>query len=509
LFITQLMNIGKVIEAKSDYQTLIENQKKYFRKYFINVILNPEKDFEKEGPIQLEEYMEKRIYDYGFGITTGSSALFSPSFNIKWDDIKDQELFDKNFEKHSKVLNFEKLFLMVKRKDINIDDKYVSQFIAFIRDTEKAKELRKQIVKELYEEFIKKESSKKERPMRVLFSFKVREDDTEKILYPGEMEGFREWYVALATSTGSAEDKGLCQACNKIKEMAGPFNTGLFTLDQASFSLGFTGKKSNQYRVCKDCYALINRGFNFVEENLNFYAYKFKRGKDDVRVYHYLIPIAMNTSILKESIREIKKVKTQLNLNKKMLVEQQIKVKAEGMRKAAKKQKKILEEIASLEERKKKYEDNTNINFDINELLEQLDSLKLSFLDIFYIITDNKQNPTVKEIIDVILIKRERIQFLVKTIKRVKDEFALNALRFNDLNYLVNNKQFTNILAQFLSGGAISERIFERLAFKSIKQAFKNKYFKNEDSNYFSKKVETYQIMYTLFQESGSIKIGD
>jgi len=511
LLISQLMNIGKIIEAKSDYQTLIDSQKKYFRKYFINVILDSENNFEKVGSIQLEEYEVERIYDYGFGITTGSGVLFSPSFNIKWEDIKEQKLFDENIDNHFKVINFGKLFLMVKKKDQGIEDKYVTQFITFLKDSEKLKNLRKQIVKELYQDFIKKEISNKDRPMRVLFSFKVKENNIETILFPGQMAGFRQWYKSLAdtSSSSSTEKNGLCHACNNIKEIAGPFNIGLFTLDQASFSIGFTGKKSNQYQICKDCYALCNRGFNFVEEKLNFYAYKFKKGKDDVRVYHYLIPITTNPEILKESIKEISRIKYQLNQNRKLLLENRIKDISEGARRADKKLKKVLQDkINQMKNEMKRYEDNINISFDINELLEQLDSLKLSFLDIFYIVTDNKQNPTVKEIIDVIVIQKERIQFLAKTIKEVKEEYELDTLRFNDLNYLVGNRQFINILARFLSGGIINKSSFEKFAFKNIKQAFKDEYFKKNDSSYFSKKIETFKVIYSLFQVSGSFNFG-
>ena len=481
MLISQLVNIGKVIEPKSDYQTLVDNQKKYFRKYFINVILDPERNFEKVGKIQLEEYDVEKIYDYGFGITTGSSGLLSPSFSIKWEDIKDQNLFDENIDNHLKVINFGKLFLMAKKDDLEIENKIITQFIIFLKDSEKPNELRKQIIEELYQEFVKKDIPNKDRPMRVLFSFKVKENKVEEILFPGQMAAFRQWYIYLAdTSSGSTnENKGLCHACNEVKEIARPFNTGFFTLDQASFSIGFTGKKSKQYKICKDCYALCNRGFNFLEENLNFYAYKFKKGRDDIRVYHFLIPLATNLEILKESISEVSRVKYQLNQNRKTLIESRIKKISEGARRADKKQKKILEErIKQMEKEMKRYEDNTNIGFDINELLVQLDSMKLSFLDIFYFVTDNKQIPTVKEIIDVILINKDRIQFLAENIRKVKEEYDLEPLRFYDLNYLVGNRQFINILARFLSGGIISISSFEKFASKNIKQAFKDKYFK-------------------------------
>ena len=156
MFISQLMNIGKVIPSKSKYETLVDNQKKYFRTYFINVILDVDNFFEKVDKIQLEEFDEDKNYDYGFGITTGSGSLFSPSFNIKWDDIKSKELFEKNLDNHFKVINFEKLFLMQKKSNIEETDFYVKKFLEFLRTSEKPYTLRKQIVEELYREFIEK-----------------------------------------------------------------------------------------------------------------------------------------------------------------------------------------------------------------------------------------------------------------------------------------------------------------------------------------------------------------
>lgn len=511
MFITQVMKIGDVIESKTDYQTLVDNQKKYNQKYFINVILDPENNFEIIGKIQPEEYEEEKIYEYGFGISTGSGALFSPSFNIKWEDIKDQKLYDENIDNFKTVINFNKLFLMVSKSNQEIDDKHVTQFINFLKDPESPFNLRKQIVQKLFQEFVQKGTSNKDRPMRILFSFKVKKDNTEKILFPGQIDGFKEWYISLANASmgSSSKNKQLCHVCNKVKEIGRPFNTGFFTLDQASFSIGFTGKKSNQYQVCKDCYSLCNRGFNFVEDKLNFYAYKYKKGRDDIRVYHYLVPIATNPDIIKEAIKQVSRVKYQLNQNRKILTENRIKALAEGLRRADKKQKKVLtDRINKMKEEMKKYENNTNISFDINELLEQLKSTNLSFLDIFYIVSDNKQNPTVKEIVDVIIIKKERIQFLAENILKVKQEYGLNSLRFNDLNYLVGDKQFINILASFLSGGKINNHTFEKFASKNIKQAFKDKYFKKDKSSYFSKKIETFQVMYSLFQESENFKIG-
>ncbi len=505
LFISQLLSIGKVIEPKSDYQILIDKQKKITKKYFLNVILIPEKNFKKEKMV-LEEYVEEKIYDYGFGITTGSEPLYSPSFNIKWEDIKDEDTFAKNIDDHKKVINIEKLIQMA-RKESKVDDPIVNQFITFLEDIDKVKELRKQIVQELFNKFIKGKNSKEKTPQKILFSFK-KTNNSDEILYPGQIDGFRKWYVNLATAGFNKKD-GFCHACNKIKEIAGPFNTGFFTLDQVSFSLGFTKKKSNQFQVCRECYFVLSNGFNFVEKNLNFYAYKIKKGKDDVPVYHYLIPMAKDPIILKDAIKELRRVKTQLNLDRKILTEKRIREISNAEKRAEKAQKKELKKkIANLEKEKMRYEDNSNISFDINELLEQLGSLKLSFLDIFYIVTDHKQNPTVKEIIDVFLIERERIQSLAKTIKEVKEDFSLNSLRFNDLNLLIGDRFFSKILGLFLGGGKISESQFEKLAVKGLKQAFKDEYFRSK-SSYFSKKLETYQIMYTLFQKSDTINIGD
>lgn len=509
MFVSQLLKIGKIIEPKNKYQTIIDSQKKYYRKYFINVILDPAKDFERVGTNQLEEYVEEKIYDYGFGITTGSGALYSPSFNIKWDDIKDQKLFNMNIENHQKALNFEKLFLMVKKTKHEIKDDYVNQFITFLEDTERANDLRKEIVTELFEEFT--DTPMKDRPMKVLFSFKIKQNETEQVYFPGQLEGFRQWYVSSAdvSSSVATEKKGLCQACNEIKAIAGPFNTGLFTLDQNSFAIGFSGKNSNQFQICKDCFAFCSRGFNYVEEQLNFYAYKYKKGRDDVRVYHYLIPIAQNPEILQQAIKQIKRVKFQLNQNKKILLENQIKIKSDGLRLADKERKKVLnEEITRLKKDMKRYEEDSNRGFDINELIEQLDSTNLSFLDIYYIVTDNKQNPTVKEIIDAIIIEKERIQFLKETIGKVKEEYDLDILKFNDLGFLVESKQFINILARFLNGGIIDVTRFQKYAFKTIKQAFKDDYFKKDKSSYFSSKIRTFQVMYSLFQESGNFQRG-
>ena len=502
------MNIGKVIESKTDYQTLVDSQKGYRPKYFINVILDCEKDFKKVGKNQLEEYIEEKIYDYGFGITTGSSTLFSPSFNIKWDDIKDQESFEKNINNHQKGLNFEKLFLMARKTNRKFNDECVDKFVSFIENAQKANELRKEIITELFQEFAS--TPMKDRPMRVIFSFKITKNEIVGIYFPGEIEGFKHLYVNLAElSSGSTEKKGLCHACNKVKTIAGPFNTGLFTLDQNSFTIGFSGKNSSQFQVCKECSALCSRGFNFVEERLNFYAYKFKKGKDDIRVFHYLIPIATNPEILKGAINEIKKVKFQLNQNRKMLIENQIKLKSEGVRRADKVHKKAInDELSRLKKDLKRYEEDSNTSFDINELIEQLDSTNLSFLDIYYIVTDNKQNPTVKEIIDVIIIEKKRIQFLAKTIRKVKEEYEIETIRFNDLSFLVGNKQFINILSRFLSGGIIDINRFQKYAFKTIKQAFKDEYFKNDSSSYFSNKINTFKVMYSLFQASGNFKIG-
>jgi len=506
------MNIGKTIESKNNFETLVDSQKKYFRKYFINVVLDSEENFAIVDGLNLEEYDELRKYDYGFGITTGSGPLFSPSFNIKWADIKDQKLFEKNVNNHQKVINFQKLLLMVKKTDYEVNDCIVTNFINFIKDPENVYKLRKKIVEMLYKEYVIEDNFGKEQPMRVLFSFKIKINGAEESLFPGQIEGFRQWYVSLWESSISPSKivKGLCHACNNLKEIVGPFNSGIFTLNQNSFSIGFNGKNSSQFQVCKDCYLLCMNGFNFVENNLNFYAYKYKKGKDEIRVYHYLIPMVVNHEILKKAITQIKNVKLQLNTNKKVLIENRIKQKSAGVRRAEKKAKKELDnEKNKLRDEMKRYEENTNISFDVNELLEQLNTIKLSFLDMFYINSDNKQNPSVKELIDVMLIKKERIQFLANAIQEVKEEYNIEGtLRFNDLYNLVGDRSFINILSQYLNGGKIIDTRFEKLASKTIKQAFKNFYFKKETSSYFSKKIETFQVMYSLFQRSGNFRLG-
>jgi len=500
------MNIGKLtLKKKTTYQLLIDNQTQYRRKYFVNVILSLTKN-KNSTKIELQEYDTSKNYEYGFGITTGSSNLLSPSFNIKWDDIKDSSLYKKNNNNIAKILNFNKLLLMNK-KDISQDenDNIASVFLKWIIDPENHIALHKEITDYLYTTFIENEKSGYDRPNRLIFSFKIKKDKTEVILYPGQIKEFRELYVSLSDLNveSSKENIGVCHACNCVKQLKGPYNIGLFTLDQSSFSIGFNGKKSTQYQVCNECYVYCNQGYNYIERNLKFKAYTLKKGKDYVDVFHYIIPLSTDFKTLEETLKQISRAKDKINEDYRAPIANRIKTISEGIRRADSSQTKVVQkqtmEVEKLEKDLERY--NNNISFDIAELLEQLADIKLSIIDVFFTIVDNKQNPAVKEIVDVLIIDKTRIQYLAKTINEIKNEYGLSLVRLNDLKHLVGDLNYAKYLSRFMNGTYIDENQFIRKSSQAIKQSFKNEYFANE-RNFFSRKIMSFRVLYSLFEKS-------
>jgi len=505
MLVSQICNLGKVtLGDKTQFQVLIDAQKEYKSKYFLLAKV----DFSTDDSIDLNliEYDNEKRYDYARGTVSGKGCCLSPSVNVKWDDMKEAE-FEKNYQIESKVVNLIGKIGKIINK-INIKEykgTYVEKFFKWLypnndfKDYTFISKLRKKIIDYL----VKKRSlSRNERPTLIIFGFKDKNIIT---IYPGELKEFKKLYLEIKHSSGKKKQiitSRKCYICGNERDDLESFNWGVFTLDKDSFNIGFQNKNNqNQYLLCQKCRIFCREGLNFIEKSLKFYAFSIKKGKDTMSVYHYLIPNCVEPVNLDRKITSLNNIKKEINLKKYEDAVKQIKSLDQKIQKAKRENiRDLRKKINTLKKKQESFKNNENINIDLFEILNEYKHLQLSFIDVYFLYIDKKQNPPTKEILNVFFISKTRIEELSKIFEEIKAKNSLKGFYFWWLKDLIGQSNYFYYLEALFNSDKINHKEFLKNSHRFLSKAYKNEYFVRKQS-YFRNKLFNFKIFYDLFKE--------
>jgi len=120
--------------------------------------------------------------------------------------------------------------------------------------------------------------------------------------WPFEINIFKDYYKAKI-KFGTSDKERICEGCGKKSNVNNGLTgeLGFFSVDQKSFSYPFFVK--DQYQLCNDCNFYAEKGFNYVQNNLNLYL--GSRGHNKNPFEMYVIPIAEDPDALPEILKKI------------------------------------------------------------------------------------------------------------------------------------------------------------------------------------------------------------
>ncbi len=512
MIVSLIKSIGEAfLGDKSIYEVLVDNQKEYKSKYVGIVDWNSKThDFK----VSLEEYDDEKRYQYGRGTTSGTAVNLSPSINMNWNVLETPELLQEflknpNSKKEfDKLLNLRQNITNMIKKSPEVLIKHYPIFNSFLEWTEKNSDnIRIEIIKEIYE--LTKGLKKKEKPNTIIFKIDSK--------YPGEYNFVKESYAILAgmdegqDTSDSEKDEGICAICEKKKKLTGGFNYGGFTLDQIIFQnkffKDFEKNVSGQYSICYDCLNYCKEGFNILEQNLKFYAYSEKVGKNTVKIYHYLIPIIFDPNQLKIVINNIAQIRRQYNKNKETQLSQQIIILNERINRLTTQMKSAFKDkLKKISQEKEKYDTNTNIDIPESFLIERIKDFKIAFIDLYFKELDLKQNPITKETVKIFIINADHIEELAQAIKETIHYLNLsNYFSFRWMKDLVGMNSYLNYLEALYLGNYINSKQFLKDSNEKISQAWLYRLF-NLKNLYYQSKMKNFDIFFTLFSNAHILK---
>lgn len=139
--------------------------------------------------------------------------------------------------------------------------------------------------------------------------------------WPGEHKILVNYYNSQI-KTEIRKDGKICGCCGELKNdvAIGPTEElGFFTNDQKGFKLGYFHENS-QYEICAACQQEIIAGFNYINQELTFWAKK--PSKQEEGIEYYLIPIISGDAInidksiqlLRTTLKNLKNTRDQIAL---------------------------------------------------------------------------------------------------------------------------------------------------------------------------------------------------
>ena len=299
-----------------------------------------------------------------------------------------------------------------------------------------------------------------------------------------------------------------CRICGTNKNLTEAFKLGMYSTTHSSFVMGFFSKMSGLYGqniMCDECYLKTLYGFNILQEKLNFYAYSLKASSSSDRIYHFIIPMINDKSLLKRSIELIYRAKKRSDEEREKSLTRLItdidsrieKIKREISTSSNKKIKNLKQNIAEIEKIKENYQnqlEKVDASLDIDILFETLSSAdeNVSILDIYYMITNVKQNPKIIEIVSDILISSKMINTLSKIFSETKKKFTRVGL--SDLRRLVEDRFFLQYYSSLLGLESESKTLFNKRCYASIRKYFLAD-FAGVDYYGLNKKLKYYHLL--------------
>jgi hypothetical protein len=522
MLVSQIQRIGRAVykgEDPVDILMRLQNPVREDSTTEKRTLLVVEVDFVEKKPqfqYKLYDFRDEDESKYLLGLTSGTSTNYSltlsPSYKKPTKKQKKKGKYSIKFDKMVRIKDQE-----IKSK--KIIDKLRKNYPKEIQSIEiilNALENESDRINEEIEEFLNSKGIEKfDNPL----IFRIKLDGKVKFL--GEISAMRKLYGLLNLSDVQAKyENAKCSLCGSENGIREGFNLGLYTIDHEGFrNLFFKKEKgiSYQYLMCTDCYLYTLLGFLTLKERLNFYAYSLKEGRSSVSIYHYIIPMAKDIDILRKQVEIISEAKSNYEraerekTDKKITqlsdqiseIKRKLKKESKGkiLKELERKQKQFEQDITTEEE---KYEQRIGI-FTVKEFLDQIDKNQkyIPILDLYYKITDYKQNPKTKEIVSEIYMSSDHIKKLSKVFKKVTSKTNFKILRLWTLQNLVSSKKFLHYYSSLLSLQSIYRKNFQ----KDIAPELKSQFIQtitgsnNERVNY-QRSLTTYEMYHDLFNEA-------
>jgi len=436
-----------------------------------------------EYEIYKEDYDDSKKYEYMLGKTPGTKTNYSLTSSLEWN--KKNEKLKINWKKITQIkdkINRNKRIFSKNNDDIN----WILKLLEFIEKNQE------QINESIKEYFIKEEDDLFNYPL----IFKIKKEGIDIPQYLGEIEFCRQLYEFLffVDEGISSPEGGRCFLCRNTESLLNGFNIGLFTVNQHAFRTDFfiVDKKLNfQYLMCKECYVKTLFGYNIAESRLKYYAFSKKIGRNNIAIYHYIIPFITEPASMKDAINLI----SQSYVGYKKSIQKQIselnnKLTQLDIKKAREEYQKLKKRLEGLEKHIK------SNSFNILEFIKNIYRQKkeiIRILDIYFKIEDTKQTPSTKSIISEVFLTNEKIKMLNKLFEGTRDDLGLSDIsdvRFDSLLEALEMRDFMHYFTSLYNLNKIKRKSFLQLLKNKIKSLIINDLITTEHSWTFNNVIE-------------------
>ncbi|MDH5401445.1 MAG: hypothetical protein OEZ01_09470 [Candidatus Heimdallarchaeota archaeon] len=500
--------IGKhIVGDLSPIMILVDTRPEYKSKYILTVTLDPFQKSLDQTEIQLEEYDPNKKYQYMRGTVGAGSNSHSPTSNFNLNKLKEFDLKkikeDIASYKFNDWVNFittdtgEKLFNSVLKKAIKIeqdlikslnkeplqnraDDCLEKSLYLWLQQFEV--EITVKILLFLIEQSIvsiDKNNSKfsviRDAPGMLVFKIKK----SSNVYYPGELDDFKKLFLDFNDDQiNKLTYPSTCYTCNNETKYLLQPNIGIFNLDMRGFSQGFANNRtdSTQFSLCTECNYDISKGIDYIDKYLNFYAYRTKKGvytKDGAYINHYLIPVVQDKELLDKTIKNIRKAKETIGDKTKKSIKSEIELLQSKIKRSDKaKSSALKKQLKFLQDKDKKSKEELGSNADLMELIKEISRNSITFIDLYYYVTDNKQTPPTKEIIGSYQVSDIALNNIANTITEVEKEG--NVFQFYKINNIVKYKLFLSILDSLYQQSSIKKESFFKQSNDIIYESYQN-----------------------------------
>ena len=500
MILNQIMRIGEIeLGNQTEYEVLVDNQKVYKKKKMLVVPIDTSQNSVEGVNIYVKDYDDSERYLYGRGITAGNSICLSPTINIKWQDVKTEEIYKNSLTQDRSVVNLrDKLVKMTKHPLFKeFQNSIIEEFYLWLEKNHEA--LRQKITKYIFSTFIQGRITQQDQPGMLIFQINNK--------FPGEYKTFRKLYkdLSLGTKSINEEKKDFCYVCGEISiiSTASVFNMGFFTLDHSGFGLHFLDKKKQTtLQICSKCTLKLKKGLTVLEKDLRFFAYLIGKGRNKQSIHHYIIPLVNDPGLLKDTLKQIHRAKQEISTQRALEIQkdiEKIKIKMESA--DLKRKNTLRSDLKKKNAEKTIYEEGEAKDIEIAELIIRLGDLgSISYLDLYFKETDLKQSPTSKEIVALFHITKKRFERLSNSFKKIKNKFNLPTLRLWPMQALIGERQYPTYLQAIFGETFLDKDRYLQGSYNFLKRAFLAEVLEY-DNLFFSSNLRNFQMYYDLFEE--------
>ena len=486
MIVSQMMAIGAALRGKkSDYEILVDRYG-LFGEHNLLVV-----DFDlwnqvSDIKMHIEEYDGSKRYIYGTGFLSGNKTNLTPC--LRNYDVPDEDKLKRSIEK--------KVILLL----TSSDNPLLVQLRSWLDEN-------KSLLAASISTYLRNLGApKREMPRAVVFRFS--ESDSSPLLFAGEHKAVQDFMVTSEMAYSSLKEPviGTCHACGKRKVLRAPFNYGLVTFDQESFSLGFRGNDGQtQFRVCNDCYINCIHGYNIFEQDLKFWAYDLKKGASKTRIYYYVIPQTPDPSQLKAAVKTISSVKKRIIEGTKRDLEREIRALNNRLERADRSARsRYVDRIRRLERSSTLLEVRGDMPIDVPDVVEAIYQSGLGIL-VFYFSLAETPGEKPKEVVEHYYITGSHLSELGQLFAGMRRDYSRDQMQLWRLRNLTDDRMFLKVLEALFRKTEISRREFLTRAYRSVREEFTEKSVSNPNGNFRLYRIRDFMFFHDMLARAGLI----